>query len=223
MYGSMNKEAASIQSMNVWQYSSISDMTLQYHVKKFNLEESTISKLIAKSGCYLEQFENKNGSILNAYNFLKEYFGSISSDGWELIARSATNQGLLDKRAEAQYHVVKTAYRKEKGIRKFWGSLIDFCTGFGYKPIRAIRACAVMILVSWALIVGIDIALFQINNITIQRTVMDSLLIAVTAIAGQSGLKYGDGFPYWIAFGEYIGAVVLFAMFVNALYVRYKD
>ena len=224
MYGSMKKEApASIQNMNIWQYSSISDMTLQYHVAKFSLEESTISNLVAKSGCHFIQFENKNGTILNAYNFSKENFDNISSDGWGVVAKAAFNQGLLDKRAEAQYHIVKTAYQKETGIRWICGKVIDFCTGFGYKPIRAIRACLVMILLSWVLIAGMDIARFQISNITTNRSVMDSLLIAITAIAGQSGLNCSDGFPYWIAFGEYIGAVVLFAMFVNALYVRYKD
>lgn len=224
LYGSMKKDVPSnIQSMNIWQYSSISDLTLYFDVKKFKLEESTVSKLIAKGGCYLEGFENQNGVILNAYNFSKENFANISSEGWELVAKSAANQGFLDKRAEAQYHVVKAAYQRENGIRRIFGSLIDFCTGFGYKPIRAIRACLVMILLSWVLIAGIDIARFQISNITTNRTVMDSLLIAITAIAGQSGLNCSDGFPYWIAFGEYIGAVVLFAMFVNALYVRYKD
>lgn len=224
MYGSMKKDVpSSIQSMNIWQYSSIFDMTLYYDVKSFKLEESTISKLIAKGGCSLERFENQNGAVLNVYNFSKEHFKNISSDGWELVAKSATNQGFLDKRAEAQYHVVKAAYQRENGIRRIFGNLIDFCTGFGYKPIRAIRTCIIMILFSWVLIAGIDIARFQISNITTNRTVMDSLLIAITAIAGQSGLNCNDGFPYWIAFGEYIGAVVLFAMFVNALYVRYKD
>lgn len=224
MYGSMKKDIPStIQNMNIWQYSSVSDMTLHFDVKKFKLEESTISKLIAKGGSSLECLENQNGVILNAYNFTKEHFKNISTDGWELIAKSATNQGLLDKRAEAQYHVVKAAYQRENGIRRIFGRLIDFCTGFGYKPIRAIRACFAMILLSWGMIVGIDIARFQVSNITTNRTVIDSLLIAITAIAGQSGLSCNDGFTYWIAFGEYIGAVVLFAMFVNALYVRYKD
>lgn len=224
MYGSMKKDVPSIvQKLHIWQYSSVSDMTLYFNVKKFELEESTISTLIAKGGCSLEDFELQNGIISNAYNFKKENFNNISSEGWELVAKSSANQGLLDRRAEAQYHVVKAAYQKEKGIRRILGSLIDFCTGFGYKPIRAIRACFVMILSSWVLIMGIDIVRFQINNIITDRTVMDNLLIAITAIAGQSGLNCNDGFLYWIAFGEYIGAVILFAMFVNALYVRYKD
>ena len=47
--------------------------------------------------------------------------------------------------------------------------------------------------------------------------------IALTAIIGQSGMTINDGFPYWVSYGEYICAVILFAMFVNALYVRYKD
>lgn len=224
MYGNMKKDVSStIQSMSIQKYSSIFDMTLYFEIEQFKLEESTISNLIAKCGCFLKNFENQNGVILNAYNFCKENFENISSEGWALIAKSAANQGLLDKRAEAQYHIVKAAYQRENGIRKIFGRVIDFCTGFGYKPIRAIRACIIMIIFSWALIAGIDIICSQISNITTDRIIMDSLLIAITAITGQSGLNCNDGFSYWIAFGEYIGAVILFAMFVNALYVRYKE
>ncbi len=223
MYGSMSKKAAKIERMSVWNHSAISSMTVQYDISKFTVEESTISNLIAKYGCCFKAYEVKNGTVLDAHNFTKDNFASISSDGWEIIAKSADNQGLLDKRAEAQYHVIKNAYRREKGLQKVFGIIIDFCTGFGYKPIRAIRACIIMILISWGLIVGNDIMLFQMKNITTQRTIMESFRIALTAIVGQSGLVYSDGFPYWIAFCEYIGAVVLFAMFVNALYVRYKD
>lgn len=49
------------------------------------------------------------------------------------------------------------------------------------------------------------------------------LVISIAAIAGQSGLQLKDGFEFWVATTEYLAGVILFAMFVNALYVRYKD
>lgn len=224
MYGSMKKEApAFVQEIHIWQYSLISHVTLQYNVAKLRLEESTMTNFIAKGGCQISQFENESGTVLNAYNFTKEHFDNISSEGWDVVAKSAAIRGLADKRAEAQYHVVQASYQREKGIKKYFGSLIDFCTGFGYKPMRALRACLLMIVFSWVLILGYDIASFHVYDIITARTIGDDMIIAITAIAGQSGLSVNDGFPYWVTFGEYIGAIVLFAMFVNALYVRYRD
>ena len=80
-----------------------------------------------------------------------------------------------------------------------------------------------MMLVSWGLLESVDVALFRLGNIVPIRSIWDNLFIALTAIIGQSGMTINDGFPYWVSYGEYICAVILFAMFVNALYVRYKD
>lgn len=223
MYGSMKKDAAVMQRLFVWQYSTINVMTVQYHFESFKLEESSITKLIAKGGCFFDKMEIQDATVLDAYNISKEHFADIDIAGWSLVSKSASNQGLLDKRAEAQYAITKKAYQQERGFRKFFGKVIDFCTGFGYKPIRALRTCLIMIFASWGLIVTKDIVMFQWKGVTTSRTFLDDLRIAVTAIAGQSGLTACAGFPYWVAFAEYVGAVVLFAMFVNALYVRYKD
>ncbi len=174
-------------------------------------------------GCYFENANIEFASVFDAYNFTKENFSQLDVGEWSVIAKSTFNQGAFDKRAEAQYHIVKKAYKKEKGIRGFFGKLIDFCTGYGYKPIRALRACVLMILFSWGILECVDITLLRLRCIIPVRSIWDNLFISITAVIGQSGLKISDGFPYWVAYMEYIGAVILFAMFVNALYVRYKD
>lgn len=46
----------------------------------------------------------------------------------------------------------------------------------------------------------------------------DSVTFNTACIAGLE-----DGLPYWLSISEYLIGVILFAMFVNALYARYKE
>lgn len=223
MNGTMRTKAAVMENLLIWQNSNIGTMTMQYSIKNFKIEESTVSRMVAKTGCYYENTDIDIAGILDSYYFTKENFSQMNVGTWSIVSKSASNQGLLNERAEAQYHIVKESYEQAKGIKKFFGKLIDFCTGYGYKPIRALKTCLLMILVSWGLLESVDVALFRLGNIIPIRSIWDNLFIALTAIIGQSGMTINDGFPYWVSYGEYICAVILFAMFVNALYVRYKD
>lgn len=223
MNGTMRTKAAVMENLLIWQNSNIGTMTMQYSIKNFKIEESTVSRMVAKAGCYYENTDIDIAGILDSYYFTKENFSQMNVGTWSIVSKSASNQGLLNERAEAQYHIVKESYEQANGIKKFFGKLIDFCTGYGYKPIRALKTCLLMILVSWGLLESVDVALFRLGNIIPNRSIWDNLFIALTAIIGQSGMTINDGFPYWVSYGEYICAVILFAMFVNALYVRYKD
>ena len=223
MNGTMRTKAAVMENLLIWQNSNIGTMTMQYSIKNFKIEESTVSRIVAKAGCYHENTDIDISGILDSYYYTKENFSQMNVGTWSIVSKSASNQGLLNERAEAQYHIVKESYERAKGIKKFFGKLIDFCTGYGYKPIRALKTCLLMILVSWGLLESVDVALFRLGNIIPIRSIWDNLFIAITAIIGQSGMTINDGFPYWVSYGEYICAVILFAMFVNALYVRYKD
>lgn len=48
-------------------------------------------------------------------------------------------------------------------------------------------------------------------------------MIAITLAIGQSGMTIENGYVYWAIYGEYIDAVILLSMFVNALYIGYRD
>lgn len=223
MNGTMKPKAAVMEKLSICQNGNIGTMTMKYNIKNFEIKESTVSRIVANAGCYLEKTDIDIACILDSYYFTKENFSQMNVGTWSIVSKSASNQGLLNERAEAQYHIVKDSYEQAKGIKKIFGKLIDFCTGYGYKPIRALKTCLLMILVSWGLLEGVDLALFSLKNITPIRNIWDNFYIAVSAVIGQSGMKIKDGFPYWVSYGEYICAVILFAMFVNALYVRYKD
>ena len=53
--------------------------------------------------------------------------------------------------------------------------------------------------------------------------VWKNFLISIAALAGQNSFKLENGLPYWLSVIEYLLGVILFAMFVNALYARYKE
>ena len=211
-----------IKYMNIWEHSIIEIIDIKYNVEKLKIEDSIISKMIARHRCKLDSLEITNATILDAYNFEKHNFGVCTIDSWELISKSANNKKQYDKRAEAQYHIVKDAYKNESGMKKILVNLLDFCTGFGYKPFLTFRALLIIIAVSWGLLV-LNNVISLYHYVGLGKRIVEMFLISVAAIGGQSGLCIGDGFAYWVTFVEYIGALILFAMFVNALYVKYKD
>ena len=53
--------------------------------------------------------------------------------------------------------------------------------------------------------------------------VSQCLAYAVAGIAGQSELTICNGISFWIVTLEYLLGVILFAVFVNGLYLRYKN
>ncbi len=222
MNGSMRAKAATIEKMLIEKYSNIGTMTMQYAISDFELKESTVLRMIAKGGCHHEITNIDFAGVHDSYYFTKDNFSQMNVGTWSIISKSASNQGLLNERAEAQYHIVKETY-EQKNIHSLCGKFINFCTGYGYKPFRALFACLLMIVASWGLLEIIDTVLFFLESVKPTRSCMDNLLIAITAVIGQSGMTIEDGCVYWITYGEYIGAVILFAMFVNALYIRYRD
>jgi len=55
------------------------------------------------------------------------------------------------------------------------------------------------------------------------EVIWKNFLIAFATLAGQISFLMEDGLPYWLSIIEYLIGVILFAMFVNALYARYKE
>ena len=115
----------------------------------------------------------------------------------------------------------------------YMSSLFDFCAGYGYKPFRIIRTSGIMVLIntfmfSFMKFVEILSKMWSIplNGESFCKgaiIVWNYFLISIAALAGQNSFELRDGLPYWLSVIEYLLGVVLFAMFVNALYARYKE
>ncbi len=53
-----------------------------------------------------------------------------------LIGKSAENDKNLSLKSEAYYQIAKESHKTENGINRFVGNVFNFCTGYGYKPMR---------------------------------------------------------------------------------------
>ncbi len=67
MKGSMRPNAAIMKVMSVWQNSNIDTISIGYTIESFRIKESTISKMIAKGGCYFENANIEFASVFDAW------------------------------------------------------------------------------------------------------------------------------------------------------------
>lgn len=207
---------AVIEKINIWNNVDVKIFEISCKVEEVKFEDSIVATMIAKGRSIFGKVEISNTQIINAYGFNKLRFLNSNMVMWELISKSAESSNNSSLRAEANYHITKKLYIKEKGINKIIGVLFDFCTGYGYKPLRIMRAFIILIINSWLILIA---RLFFLKK---SINYLKILQLSVVAIAGQQGLTLKDGFQFWMYNIEYCIGVILFAMFVNALYVRYN-
>lgn len=111
-------------------------------------------------------------------------------------------------------------------------NIFDFCAGYGYKPLRIIRVSGLVVILNAIILTFIRmVSILSIHTISLSQDTFfkgvsilcKNFLISFAALAGQNNFIIKDGLPYWLLIIEYLIGVILFAMFVNALYVRYKE
>ena len=232
--GNMLKNGTStVGWINIWQNTHIGKLSIGNKIEKMTVDDTSIDKVVARAKLYIDTLEIKDSNIENAYGFEKKQFNDLTYDIWEWIGKSADNSRNVRGRAEANYQMAKLLYKTEKGTDKFMSSLFDFCAGYGYKPFRIIRTSGIMVLVNtfmFSFIKFVEILskmwAIPLNGESFCKgatIVWNYFLISIAALAGQNSFELRDGLPYWLSVIEYLLGVVLFAMFVNALYARYKE
>ena len=232
--GNMLKNVTStVGWINIWQNTHIGKLSIGNKIEKMTVDDTSIDKVVARAKLYIDTLEIKDSNIENAYGFEKKQFNDLTYDIWEWIGKSADNSRNVRGRAEANYQMAKLLYKTEKGTDKFMSSLFDFCAGYGYKPFRIIRTSGIMVLVNtfmFSFIKFVEILskmwAIPLNGESFCKgatIVWNYFLISIVALAGQNSFELREGLPYWLSVIEYLLGVVLFAMFVNALYARYKE
>lgn len=232
--GNMLKNVTStVGWINIWQNTHIGKLSIGNKIEKMTVDDTSIDKVVARAKLYIDTLKIKDSNIENAYGFEKKQFNDLTYDIWEWIGKSADNSRNVRGRAEANYQMAKLLYKTEKGTDKFMSSLFDFCAGYGYKPFRIIRTSGIMVLVNtfmFSFIKFVEILskmwAIPLNGESFCKgatIVWNYFLISIAALAGQNSFELRDGLPYWLSVIEYLLGVVLFAMFVNALYARYKE
>ena len=232
--GNMLKNVTStVGWINIWQNTNIGKLSIGNKIEKMTVDDTSIDKVVARAKLYIDTLKIKDSNIENAYGFEKKQFNDLTYDIWEWIGKSADNSRNVRGRAEANYQMAKLLYKTEKGTDKFMSSLFDFCAGYGYKPFRIIRTSGIMVLVNtfmFSFIKFVEILskmwAIPLNGESFCKgatIVWNYFLISIAALAGQNSFELREGLPYWLSVIEYLLGVVLFAMFVNALYARYKE
>lgn len=232
--GNMLKNVIStVGWINIWQNTHIGKLSIGNKIEKMTVDDTSIDKVVARAKLYIDTLKIKDSNIENAYGFEKKQFNDLTYDIWEWIGKSADNSRNVRGRAEANYQMAKLLYKTEKGTDKFMSSLFDFCAGYGYKPFRIIRTSGIMVLVNtfmFSFIKFVEILskmwAIPLNGESFCKgatIVWNYFLISIAALAGQNSFELREGLPYWLSVIEYLLGVVLFAMFVNALYARYKE
>lgn len=224
---------STVKSFHIWQNTDIKKLTTSNCVEKLKIEDSVVQTFLANSNCFITEFEMNNATVMNSYCFNKNNFQGNTLDTWQIIEKSAHNSHNIKLRAEALYNIVRLSTKSEGIFDKIISKIFDFCAGYGYKPLRLIRASSIVICFN-AVIFCIVQFIKNFNNYiptkldgniikNCIRNIIDNFLVSLSAFGGQSELTLNDGMIYWLGLIEYIVGVVFFAMFVNALYLRYKE
>ncbi len=232
-YITVSEEKTQVSTFHIWQNTNIKKLTLSDDKLKFKIDNSTIETILARSNLFVKELEVNNSIIINSYGFDTKNFKIQTLDSWQIIEKSAHNSNNLKLRSEALYNIVNLSSQGGKVLERFVRKMFDFCAGYGYKPIRLLRASGLVILIN-AIIFSIIQFIFTLTNsasiaININNLkngflcIINNIFISFSAFAGQSGLTRTDGVIFWFGTVEYIIGIVFFAMFVNALYLRYKE
>lgn len=213
------KETSIIDDLYIWQNSNIELLDIRCRVNSLKVEDSDINTVTAKAKCHIGELLLINSQIFCAYAFKERHFVKKSTDAWILIAKSAENAREYNIRAEANYIIARDVFKEERGISRIANFLFDKISGYGYKPFRVLLASVVLVLGFMVVYTVLD--LFAGGNLS--ESLCRNIVNSMASLAGKSDFILIDGAKFWLSILEYIFGVILFAVFANALYVRYKD
>lgn len=225
-------DTSTVSNLHIWQNTSFEKISIMNSVNEFKIEDSNIHRLFAYDNLLIHDLILKDSTIENCFRFHKHHFENSTYDSWQWIEKSANNARDLKERAEANYQMAKALYSTETKIDKLLSKLFDFCAGYGYKPLRVVRASGILVLLNTTFFTVIN-ALndSEINSLctfihSILPIFMESFLISLATLAGQNEFHLNGNINILLnllSITEYLIGVILFAVFVNALYARYKE
>ena len=223
-------ETSIVSSLHICQNTNVEKISIMNIVEEFKIDNSNIHRLFAYDNLFIHNLILRDSTIENCFRFHKHHFENSTYDSWQWIEKSANNTRDLKERAEANYQMAKALYSTETKIDKLLSKLFDFCAGYGYKPLRVVRTSGILILLNTTFFTVIN-ALndSDINSLctfihSVPSIFGESFLTSFVILAGQISSMVKDNILlYCLSIIEYLIGVVLFAIFVNALYARYKE
>ena len=140
--------------MKIWNNVDIKTCEVSCKIEEVTIEDSIVTTMIAKERSIFGKIETNNTQVMNAHGFNKSKGSEFNMEMWQLISKSAESSNNSSLRAEANYQITKNMYKEEKGINKIIGVLFDFCTGYGFNPLRIFRRVIVLTISSGAISVA---------------------------------------------------------------------
>lgn len=217
--------------VNIWRNCTINVLDVSCMINELNISESTVYSFMAKSKCKIDTLKIEQSIINATYNFDLNSFGNLNIHSWLIISKSASSSRNIELRADANYNIANLYMKQET---YFHIPLIFFkiTTGYGYKPFRTIWFSLANIIIFGCIFSFLD-------NLTYIQSSSDIVITADIIMKIVDSLKKNILY----SFGNYIGlngncsftarhmlssleslmGIVTVAMFVNALYVKYKD
>jgi hypothetical protein len=221
-----------IDMINIWRNCTINTVEISCQINVLKISESTVYALISKSKCKIDTLNIDQSIINTAYNFDLNNFRNLNTHSWHIISKSASSSHNLELRAKANYNIANTYMKEKTLIYKIPMMFFKITTGYGYKPFRIIWFSLINIIVFGCIFFFLDNLTHILNICDIILTtdafikIIDSLMENIFYSLGYFvGLSSNSSLntKYILALLENIIGVVTFAMFVNALYVKYKD
>lgn len=223
-------DTSTVSNLHIWQNTSFEKISIMNSVNEFKIEDSNIHRLFAYDNLLIHDLILKDSTIENCFRFHKHHFENSTYDSWQWIEKSANNARDLKERAEANYQMAKALYSTETKVNKLLSKLFDFCAGYGYKPLKVVRTSLILVLLNTTLFTAINtLNDSDINNLctfihSVPSIFRESFLTSFAILAGQTScIGKHNILLYCLSITEYLIGVILFAVFVNALYARYKE
>lgn len=223
-------DTSTVSNLHIWQNTSFEKISIMNSVNEFKIEDSNIHRLFAYDNLLIHDLILKDSTIENCFRFHKHHFENSTYDSWQWIEKSANNARDLKERAEANYQMAKALYSTETKVNKLLSKLFDFCAGYGYKPLKVVRTSLILVLLNTTLFTAINtLNDSDINNLctfihSVPSIFGESFLTSFAILAGQTScIGKHNILLYCLSITEYLIGVILFAVFVNALYARYKE
>lgn len=217
-----------IKKFHAWQNTHISFLNIDGKIEELILEDCILEHLFAKYACFISNLNEKNTIISNCYNFTPDRFAMLDYNKWNLVYLSTFHSHDKELRAESGYQIQKLSTHHSKGVfSSLLAKVFDFCCGYGYKPIKTAITAAYIIIVCSLIYTIIDVFVLYPDFWDVLKQGVNLIARNVGRSMGAFIGRYDPNFSnigYTIISGiQYIAGIILFAIFVNALYVRYKD
>ncbi|MDR3601428.1 MAG: hypothetical protein P4L49_13270 [Desulfosporosinus sp.] len=224
--GNMFGTSRNIGHINIWRNCMINTIELACPINEMKMSESTISYILSKAKCKINSLEIKQVVLNNAYDFDLNSFNELNVHSWLLISKSAASSKDMELVAQANYNI-SDLYMKEKPWKiKIPMLFFKATTGYGYKPFRIIWFSLIVLLIFCGIFSLIDTITLLHNSCQLRADILlnifqERIIYSFSSFAGTGG---NQNFKVEFVFTllENILGIVAFAMFVNALYVKYK-